>query len=146
MKWRRAGIDSVPLLARMNAELVADEGHADPMTHPELEQRMRDWLLGEYTAVLFYEGGDDPIAYALLGDDEGRGTFVRQFFVARHRRRQGIGRRAFEALVNEVIPARTRVVVDVLSRNARALGFWKAVGFTDYARTLERDPQTGSGP
>ena len=30
------------------------------------------------------------------------------------------------------------IVVEVLSHNAGALAFWEAVGFSDYARTLER--------
>jgi GNAT superfamily N-acetyltransferase len=105
----------------------------------ELERRMRGWLSREYSAVLFEEGGE-RVAYALFRDDEGRGVHVRQFFVARDRRRSGVGRRAFELLVGEVLPPGTRLVVEVLARNGRALEFWKAVGFADYARTLERLP------
>jgi predicted acetyltransferase len=137
MKWHRAQLEEVPLLARMNAELIVDEGHSNRMTVHELEQRMRGWLAAEYSAVLFKQGGE-PVAYALFRDNERRGVLLRQFFVVRHRRREGIGRRAFELLVNEVLPPGTRVVVDVLVRNEGALRFWQAVGFTEYAVVLER--------
>jgi GNAT superfamily N-acetyltransferase len=139
MNWHRAALDESPLLARMNAELIQDEGHANRMTVAELEPRMRGWLAGEYSAVLFEEDGV-PVAYALFRDDEGRGVLLRQFFVARDCRRRGVGRKAFELLVSEVLPSDTRVVVEVLVENARALAFWAAVGFADYARTLERRP------
>lgn len=139
MKWRRAEVGDSPLLARMNAELIQDEGHDNPMTVAELEGRMRGWLEAEYTAVLF-EKDATTVAYALFKDNEGRGVLLRQFFVVRDRRRHGVGRRAFDLLLAEALPPDTRVVVEVLSRNQRALSFWQAVGFADYARTLERRP------
>jgi ribonuclease HI len=38
----------------MNYQLIHDEGHRNPMTIQELEERMRAWLAsGEYEAVLF---------------------------------------------------------------------------------------------
>lgn len=141
MQWRLAGPDDAPLLARMNAELIQDEGHSNSMTVAELETRMRGWLSADHWAVVFEdEEVGAPAAYALYRDNEGRGVLLRQFFVARDRRRRGVGRRAFAALVTEVLPAGTRVVVEVLSHNTRAIAFWQAVGFADYARTLERHP------
>ena len=38
----------VPWLAKMNQELILDEGHRNKMTLPELEQRMSDFLQKEY--------------------------------------------------------------------------------------------------
>jgi ribosomal protein S18 acetylase RimI-like enzyme len=40
-------------------------------------------------------------------------------------------------LREEVWPARTRIVLDVLLENERALQFWRAVGFQDHALVLE---------
>ena len=137
MLWRRAvGVD-VPLMARMNAELIRDEGHSNPMGLVELEERMRRWLEGEYTGIVF-ERAAEPVAYALFRDNEGRGVLLRHFFVARGWRRQGIGRQAFALLRGDILAPGTRVVVEVLAGNERALGFWRAVGFSDYAVTLER--------
>jgi GNAT superfamily N-acetyltransferase len=129
--------DDAPLLARMNADLIRDEGHSNTMTVAQLEQRMRGWLSAEYTAVVF-ERAAQPVGYALFRDNEGRGMLLRQFFVSADCRRQGLGRRAFALLVEEVLAPGTRVAVEVLTRNERALAFWRAVGFTEYAVTLER--------
>jgi hypothetical protein len=41
VRWARAAVDDVPLLAAMNSRLIRDEGHRNPMTLPELEERMR---------------------------------------------------------------------------------------------------------
>ena len=42
-----------------------------------------------------------------------------------------------QILLSEVFPPRTRVTVDVLHHNHAAHEFWKAIGFHDYAVTLE---------
>jgi len=39
------------------------------MTMLELEQRMRDWLSGEYRAVIFEDGGG-VVAYALYKEQK----------------------------------------------------------------------------
>jgi len=36
--------DDCPQLARLNLQLIRDEGHRNPMTSDELEARMRTWL------------------------------------------------------------------------------------------------------
>jgi predicted acetyltransferase len=102
----------------------------------QLEDRMRGWLEGDYSAVLF-ELNDQVVAYALYRDNEGRGIYLRQFFVVSELRRRGLGRQAFQMLRNEALGSDIRIAVEVLHRNERALSFWRAVGFADYALTLE---------
>jgi predicted acetyltransferase len=70
--------------------------------------------------------------------------YLRQLFVARDRRRQGIGRRALELLRTQVWPKSTRLTVDVLVTNQPALAFWRAVGYRDYSLTLEMRPESAS--
>jgi GNAT superfamily N-acetyltransferase len=136
LNWKFAQSSDAPLLARLNAELLADEAGESSMSLAELEQRMTDWLRSDYSAVLFDDGAD-PVAYALYRDNEGRGIYLRQFFVAKHHRGEGLGRAAFGLLLDEVLAPRTRIVVEVLALNTAAQAFWEALGFTDYARTLE---------
>jgi hypothetical protein len=57
MEYRRADAGDVPALAEMNARLIRDEGHRNPMTVAELTTRLAGWLAGEYEAVLFEEAG-----------------------------------------------------------------------------------------
>ena len=135
MTFRAAKLDDCSRLAELNHQLIRDQGHRNPMTVPELELRMRAWLSGEYRAVV-YEDGGEVVAYALFREQE-QEIYLRQLFVVRHRRSQGLGRRAVEILRSQVWPKDKRLTVDVLTANERALSFWRSVGYRDYALSLE---------
>src|ERR1039457_4336287 len=105
------------------------------MTVPELEQRMKGWLASEYAAALFENDGE-VVAYALYREQPEE-IYLRQLFVARNRRRNGIGRKAVEILRTKIWPANKRLTVDVLVQNTVAIAFWRAVGYKDYCLALE---------
>lgn len=138
MSFRPAKLGDCPLLARLNHQLIQDEGHRNPMTVAQLEERMRDWLADEYRAVI-YEDGGEVVAYALYREQPDE-IYLRQLFVVRHRRREGLGRRAMEILRTEIWPKDKRLTVAVLVKNAAAVAFWRATGYTDYCLTLEIMP------
>ena len=140
MKFRRATLKDCALLAELNHQLIRDEGHRNRMTVPELEQRMKGWLASEYAAVLFEDSGE-VVAYALYRERPEE-IYLRQLFVARNRRRKGIGREAVKILRAKVWPKKKRLTVDVLVRNEAAVTFWRAVGYKDYCLTLEIRPDT----
>jgi len=131
-------VDDCNLLAELNHQLIQDEGHRNPMTAAQLEQRMRDWLAGEYRAVV-YEDNGEVVAYALF-QEQTEEIYLRQLFVTRNRRRLGIGRRAVEILRSEIWPKTKRLTVDVLTTNKTAIAFWRAVGYADYSLRLEIMP------
>ena len=135
MNFRRATVDDCALLAELNHQLIRDEGHRNKMTVPELEQRMKGWLVSEYTAVIFEEKRE-VVAYALYRDEPDE-LYLRQLFVARNRRRQGIGRAAVEILRTQLWPKNKRLTVSVLVQNTTAVAFWRAVGYQDYSLILE---------
>lgn len=140
MLYRVASVEDCPRLAALNAQLIQDEGHRNPMTVAPLEDRMRGWLLsGEYRALL-WEDNAEVVAYAVFRDTATE-VYLRQFFVVRHRRREGIGRQAIEALLTQVWSRHKRWTVSVLVKNAPAVAFWRAMGYTDYAMILEIMPQ-----
>jgi predicted acetyltransferase len=138
MTFRPAIPDDCALLAQLNHELIQDEGHRNRLTVPELEQRMRGWLVGEYRAVI-YESGGEVVGYALFREQPEE-IYLRQLFVVRHRRSQGLGRQAVAILRSQVWPKTKRLTVDVLVTNQMALAFWHAVGYTDYCLKLEIPP------
>jgi ribosomal protein S18 acetylase RimI-like enzyme len=138
MTIRPATLDDCPLLAKLNHQLIQDEGHRNKMTVSELEQRMQEWLSGSYRAVVFEDNGE-VAAYALYCEKSDE-VYLRQLFVVRQRRRQGIGRQAMEMLRSQVWPQDKRLTVDVLVTNERAIAFWRAVGYADYCLTLEIPP------
>ena len=135
LTFRHATLDDAALLTELNQQLIQDEGHRNRMTFAELEGRMRTWLKTDYQAVLF-EQAAEIVAYAVYRPEQGA-TYLRQFFVKRQRRRQGIGRAAMRLLLHKIIAPGARVYLDVLVDNSPARQFWRSIGFKDYALTLE---------
>ncbi len=138
--------DDLSILAEMNKRLIEDEGHRNPMSIPELEQRMRGWLQGSWHADLFLKrdtGGDAIVGYALYQHRKDEylpnrpEVYLRQFFIERPYRSQGLGRTAIQILFSTRFPPRCTAVVDVLVANQRGLRFWQRVGFHPYQTTLK---------
>jgi predicted acetyltransferase len=138
LTYRLAGSSDYAALAELNHQLIRDEGHRNPMTVPELEQRLKSWLACEYRAVMFEDSGA-VVAYAWYCEQPEE-IHLRQLFVVRHRRRQGIGRQIGEILRHQIWPGNKRLTVGVLVRNTVAVAFWRAMGYRDYSLTLEMSP------
>lgn len=144
MTLRPATTDDLPLLAAMNHRLIKDEGSRNPMTLAQLQERMAGWLAGNWQVSLFVLADSAIVGYAVYETrpdeyrpDEQRYVCLRQFFVEREYRGQGIGRRAFE-LLTATFPPDAPVVLEVLARNPAGRRFWERVGFSDYAVTMKR--------
>lgn len=137
MYYRFATESDSEALARMNQQLIRDEGHRNKMALPELGQRMADWLKGEYQAVLFEEN-DAVVGYALF-KHEPEHIYLRQFYVEAKHRRKGIGKTAMQWLSANPWKNSNRLRLDVLVGNKSGIAFWKAVGFAEYCLTLEME-------
>ena len=148
MPWERgirrlnclnATLVDVSLLAALNQQLQIDESHRLRMEIPELERRITGWLLDEgYEAALFEQDGETA-GYALFRREPDF-VYLKQFFICRQFRRQGLGRQAVEWLLRHKWHNEPRVRLDVLVNNERGVAFWRAVGFQDYCLTMERQP------
>ena len=68
------------------------------------------------------------------------GIHLRQFFVARERRRQGIGRRAIAAFRERCVPPGADLTLEVLVHNEVGRAFWRALGFQERALSLRLPP------
>jgi len=135
--FRVATAADLPQLASWNQQLIEDEGHDNTMSLEELEARMRTWLTTDYQALVFEDPTTPtPAAYALFRITP-EWIHLRQFFVARDRRRRGIGARAVALLRAEVFPPGKSVIVEAMAWNRAALSFWRAVGFADRYVGLE---------
>lgn len=144
MKYRLANLDDVAVLARMNEQLIRDEGHRNRMPLGELEDRMRTWIKADYQAAVFENGGD-VLGYALFKPEK-EWIYLRHFFVVPSKRRRGIGRQAIEWLQQNVWHGSPRVRLDVLVGNFAAITFWRSLGFSDYCLTMERETASGANP
>lgn len=142
MKHRMATLEDVPLLGQMNRQLVEDERHRNQFKSDAwLEERMRQFLSGGYEAVLFEQDGC-VVAYALYTQhrDHADTVHLRQIFVDRACRRQGVGREAMRILREEVWPPDKRITVGVLVGNRAAQAFYETAGFKPYSIELELSP------
>jgi predicted acetyltransferase len=137
LKFRFAAESDVPWLAKMNQQLIQDEGHRNKMTLHELEQRMSDFLQSEYDAVIASLGQTD-IGYALY-KQEPQWLYLRQIFVIKTLRRKDFGRRFIEWLKNNPWKKCKRIRTDVLVDNKAGIDFWKAVGFKEYCIVMEME-------
>ena len=120
MTWREATVADCRLLGAMNHQLIEDENHRNTMGVTELTERMRGFLAGDYNAILFHEN-HEVVAYALYHPFEDTDLYLRQFFVVRGKRREGLGQSAVRILFEEVFPLEKRVIVTALSQNFPAL-------------------------
>jgi ribosomal protein S18 acetylase RimI-like enzyme len=140
-KVRKAAEEDVPLLAEMNARLIEDEGSLNPMSVPQLEARMAEWLESDWRVVIF-EFDDEVIGYGIFRiqpDEHEPGTHVahlRQFFIERDSRDKGFGRAYLVALIDNWFPRPCRVELDVLATNPGAKTFWRRCGFDDYSTRM----------
>jgi len=139
LKFRFATESDVTWLAKMNQELILDEGHRNKMTLPKLEQRMSDFLCKEYDSIIVSLGQND-IGYALYRQDP-EWLYLRQIFIIKTMRHKGFGRRFIEWLKNNPWKYCKRIRTDVLVGNIDGIKFWKAVGFREYCITLEMENQ-----
>lgn len=138
---RPATLADSPLLAEMNRQLADDERSRNNMTVAALAVRMEKWLSEDWQAVLF-EQQSQIVGYALFQvgadyyDPAIPEVHLRQFFIARQHRRQGLGGQAFRLLVSTVFPAGSQIHLDVLATNPGGQRFWESVGFQQYSTAM----------
>ena len=137
MDFHQATLADTAVLARMNQWLIRDEGHRNPMSLAQLEERMRGWLSGQYQAFIFGEAGE-PYGYVLYRR-EAEWVYISQLWVDARFRRRGVGRAAISWMIENHWTKTPRLRMEVLVHNVRGLAFWRAIGFADYALTLERE-------
>ncbi len=84
----------------------------------------------------FVSGFPDPGSPVL---DEPKGLRIGDVFVAERARRQGVARRLVE---QQIAVAKavgyTNIIVETLTRDTRAVAFWRAMGFVDMRVQLRR--------
>ncbi len=131
------------LLARMNRELADDEGHRNPMTVPQLEERFRRFVDQEKWSVDLFSLDDEIIGYATHryepdpAEPSGKHIRLRQFYIVRHRRRGGAGRVALDKLVGSRFKTGERIYLEVIETNPGGKVFWLRTGFTPYGTIME---------
>ncbi len=141
---RRCEPNDLVLLARMNRELIEDEGHRNPMTVPQLKQRFERFITEEGWNVDVILLGNEIAGFAThryepdVAEPDGTHVRLRQFYIARSMRRGGIGRSALELLIAERFRTGDRIFLEVFVTIPGGKIFWSRTGFKPYATTMER--------
>jgi GNAT superfamily N-acetyltransferase len=142
LSLRPATRADLPRLATMNKQLIEDEGSPNPMTIADLQERMAGWLNERYHIEMILD--DNAIVgyaiYAIRKDahfSDRQVVFVRQFYLEREHRRQGIGKRAFKLLADTRFPINCTISLDVLAANPNGQRFWERLGFQPYYVNLK---------
>ena len=143
MKYRSATLADISILADMNHQLTEDELHRNRFKSEQwFKNRMEQFLNNDYKTVLFEKEGK-VVAYALYRNhpDHDDTIYLRQIFVERESRRQGIGREVMNLLKTDIWPKEKRLTVEVLCHNEGARRFFQSVGYKEYCLELEMKPE-----
>jgi ribosomal protein S18 acetylase RimI-like enzyme len=122
------------ILGKLNKKLIGDEGHSNPMTVDDLIERMFNFLSNKYSAYFILT--DSQVAgYCLFRDDIDY-IYIRQLFVEKDKRNQGLGKACVRWLKDTHWTDR-KIRIEVLSGNLDGIEFWRRIGFHDYCITME---------
>ena len=131
----QATLDDIDSLAILNKYLIEDEKHPNPMNVEQLAQRMSGWLQGEYHGYLVKM--DDRIAAYCLYRDDGQYCYLRQLYVDRGFRRQGIATQLLDWMYANIWTNK-KVRLDVLIHNHNAILFYEKYGFKIQVLRMEK--------
>ena len=91
---RLAGLSDTDNLAVMNKQLIEDEKHENPMSIPQLRERMNDFVTGDYIALLCADSQNNIIGYALI-NKAAQPFYLRQFLFAEANDEKGMENNSF---------------------------------------------------
>lgn len=144
---RRADTADAAVLAQMNDRLVTDQGSASSWSPGKFQRRFEEWLrTGEWQVDVVVEDYQ-IVGYAVYQErrdyyyESKTVTYLRQFYIDRDHRGQGVGREALSVLVETRFRKGQSVAVDVVATNPGGHGFWSKMGFSPYytQMTMQRN-------
>lgn len=129
---KKCTIEDVEKLAELNKQLIEDEKSDNKMNLAELEVRMRTFLESDYCAYFFMKGLN-IIGYALVNINVNP-VYLRQFLIERNYRRNHLGKKAVDLLLQEL--KIDSLDIEVLSWNEVGMKFWENCGFIERSRYM----------
>ena len=132
MVIEKCSLKDVDRLAELNKQLIEDEKSDNKMNMQELRSRMEMFLQTDYSAYFFWEN-NEVVGYALV-NEHSKPVYLRQFLIERKYRRNHLGSKAVELLINEL--AVSEMDIEVLSWNETGLKFWENCGFVERSRYM----------
>ena len=145
---RAAQLSDLPQLAKMNSCLVDDQGSENPFSLKEYEDRFREWLdTNIWTVDVFLHDGQ-VMGYSVYQertdyyDPKEAVIYIRQYYIERSHRRLGMGKAAFQILIDTRFPKHVQsIALDVMATNSAGQNFWKKMGFNEYFISMKRETE-----
>ena len=142
---RAAQLSDLSQLAKMNSCLVDDQGSENPFSLTEYEDRFREWLdTNIWTVDVFLHDGQ-VIGYSVYQertdyyDPNEAVIYIRQYYIERSHRRLGMGKAAFQILVDTRFPKDVQsIALDVMATNSTGQNFWRKMGFDEYFISMKK--------
>ncbi len=122
-------------IAKLNMQLIEDEGHSNPMDLEQLRDRMSDWLDSEYSCYVIEENGR-IVTYSLWRDD-GEYYYLRHLFTCREHRLKGYAKTLLRQLEVEFYHDKP-IRLEVLEGNDESMRFYERLGYYTYACTMQK--------
>ncbi|MFM2479865.1 GNAT family N-acetyltransferase [Celerinatantimonas sp. YJH-8] len=119
-------------LARLNHQLLEDEGNTKSLSTEYLYQRMKNWL--ENKQFFGFGGLNDDgqlVAYLLACYESESIVYVRQLITERNYRRQGYASTLLKHL-EKYLGADQQIKLDVLMHNKNAIYFYASQGYKPF--------------
>jgi 8-oxo-dGTP pyrophosphatase MutT (NUDIX family) len=143
LSYTHAQDEDVPMLEKLNADLLQAQNVESGMTLDALEVRMREFLAAEYQAVLFVFR-EKVVGYALF-KLEPKFAFVRHIYVDTSVAKKVRVDTAFQLLRKGEFEDYASVRLDVPEGNKESLKIWESIGFRPRSVRLELETATKSG-
>lgn len=139
MDIKKADNGDLTVLAMMYRQLRTDACYKSVLSLVELENKMREFITTDGWIAHLFKDNHQVIGYCLW-QERSDAVYIRQFWIMRSQRRQGYGRKFFDELKLKFWNDK-RLKLEVLYHNQRGESFWRALGFSPYAITLEWEPE-----
>ncbi len=140
MEIKKAENGDLTVLAMMYRQLRTDAYYRSILSLVELQEKMRKFITEDgWIAHLFLD--DQQVIGYCLWQEKSDAIYIRQFWIMRSQRRQGYGRNFFDELKAKFWNNK-RLKLEVLNHNERGESFWRSLGFSPYAVTLEWVPES----
>lgn len=149
LSLRAAVVSDLPILAQMNKQLIIAEGSSNPMGLKELEERMKHWLMSDWTIELLIhsEWIIGYVVYQFRSEQahiRQQSVYIRQYFIAPTHRNKGFGSEGIQLLQLDRFNQAKTIQIEVLHSNPQGMSFWQKVGFIPYSTTMNRSLLTDS--
>ncbi len=141
---REATAADVDELAELNRQLIEDEQSRNSWNKKRLAERISFWVENERFKIVVAIHRERIIAYLVYVqrpdeyEEEQTAVFMRQYFVVRDLRNQGLGKKIFTSMSEQFFAQGVTLWLDVLEHNERAQKFWSDLGFATYSRVMRK--------